>query len=116
MDTFIDKSRQHLGLDRTKLYNESSITITDSEKKNNMCDFYTGGHWNAFIDLNGDCLADMVVFCEKMNGIFTKTRYFQVWVNSKTGGEGDKGGFKFLFQGELPPDTQMVSFADMSEF
>ncbi|GAA5874252.1 hypothetical protein JCM8547_007805 [Rhodosporidiobolus lusitaniae] len=64
-------------------------------------------HFNSFIDLNGDCLADLFLMCEKPSGSETEFEY-QIWLNSQEG-----KGFKLARTGDLPKGTKSVSFADM---
>lgn len=60
-------------------------------------------HFNSFIDLDGDCLADLFLMCDKGNDELE----YQIWVNSK------EKGFTFARKGDLPKGTKSVSFADM---
>nr|KAJ3422011.1 hypothetical protein HK105_001523 [Polyrhizophydium stewartii] len=60
-------------------------------------------HSSAFVDLNGDCLADIFLVCDD-NG---HARY-QIWTNDK-----DSGEFVFAREGKLPYGTGPISFADM---
>ncbi|GAA5984638.1 hypothetical protein JCM11641_004548 [Rhodosporidiobolus odoratus] len=64
-------------------------------------------HFNSFIDLDGDCLADLFLMCEKPSGSADDLEY-QIWLNSKDG-----SGFKWARTGDLPKGTKSVSFADM---
>lgn len=65
-------------------------------------------HSNAFIDLDGDCLADLFLTCQ--NGNSPDHLSYQVWLNDKD------GKFKLARKGDLPFGTKSVSFADMGEF
>ncbi|RKP11179.1 hypothetical protein THASP1DRAFT_11906 [Thamnocephalis sphaerospora] len=61
-------------------------------------------HSNAFVDLNGDCLADLFLTCqEQPNGPLT----YQIWTNAK------QDGFKLARHGRLPDGAGAVSFADV---
>lgn len=62
-------------------------------------------HFNAFIDLDGDCLADLFLVCQ--NGKSHDELSYQIWFNDK------KGGFKQARKGPLPIGTRSVGFADM---
>lgn len=62
-------------------------------------------HSNAFIDLDGDCLADLFLVCQ--NGSSGDDLSFQIWINNK------RGGFKLGMKGALPTGTKTVGFADM---
>ncbi|BGP13717.1 hypothetical protein JCM10213_007105 [Rhodosporidiobolus nylandii] len=64
-------------------------------------------HFNAFIDLDGDCLADLFLMCQKPGGKADELEY-QIWLNSKDG-----KGFRLARTGDLPKGTKSVSFADM---
>lgn len=60
-------------------------------------------HSNAVVDLNGDCLADLFVVCDKGNG----GKGFQIWINNKA------DGFELAQEGALPSDVQSITFADI---
>ena len=62
-------------------------------------------HFNAFIDLDGDCLADLFLVCQI--GKSHDELSYQIWLNDK------KGGFKQARKGPLPKGTRSVGFADM---
>jgi integrin alpha FG-GAP repeat containing protein 1 len=59
-------------------------------------------HSNAFLDIDGDCLADLFLTCES-NG----KQSFQIWLNRKD------QGFVFHSTTELPIGTGPITFADM---
>jgi integrin alpha FG-GAP repeat containing protein 1 len=59
-------------------------------------------HSNAFLDLDGDCLADLFLNCEKDG-----KKYFQIWLNRK------ERGFVLHSTTELPAGTGSITFADM---
>ncbi|KAH6919108.1 hypothetical protein BKA70DRAFT_1249281 [Coprinopsis sp. MPI-PUGE-AT-0042] len=61
-------------------------------------------HSNAVVDLNGDCMADVLLVCDEGGG----KRSYQIWVNDK-----DKG-FSLSQKGDLPTGTQSISFADIN--
>ncbi|KAI5477781.1 Integrin alpha N-terminal domain superfamily protein [Pseudohyphozyma bogoriensis] len=67
------------------------------------CTFPTP-HSNAYIDLDGDCLADLFLMCE---GSSPEQPTYQMWTNDKA------GGFKLAKSGALPKGTKSVGFADM---
>lgn len=67
------------------------------------CEF-PSPHSNAFVDLNGDCLADVFLMCDRGNG----RRSFQIWLNDKASATFTKGP-----RGDLPDGTRTVAFADM---
>lgn len=60
-------------------------------------------HSNAFIDLDGDCLADIFLTCEDSEGLQT----YQIWINHKT------QGFSLAREGALPQGTKHITFADV---
>jgi integrin alpha FG-GAP repeat containing protein 1 len=59
-------------------------------------------HSNAFLDLDGDCLADLFLLCNH-NG----KKSFQIWVNQKS------EGFRLHSTVDLPQGVGQISFADM---
>ncbi|KAI8608561.1 hypothetical protein BC830DRAFT_1210722 [Chytriomyces sp. MP71] len=62
-------------------------------------------HSNAFLDLNGDCLADLFVTCLDKQ---TRRSFFQVWINSR------ETGFSLAIEQDFPSDVHgPISFADM---
>ncbi|KAI9596507.1 hypothetical protein BDF19DRAFT_437639 [Syncephalis fuscata] len=61
-------------------------------------------HSGAFIDLNGDCLADLFVTCEDKS---TDSPTYQIWINHKS------DGFQLARNGTLPKGAGPVSFADI---
>ncbi|GJN88667.1 hypothetical protein Rhopal_001633-T1 [Rhodotorula paludigena] len=62
-------------------------------------------HSNAFVDLDGDCLADLFLMCQ--DGDDESKRSYQIWLNRKD------GQFELARSGELPRGTKSVGFADM---
>ena len=61
-------------------------------------------HSNAFIDLNGDCLADVFLVCEENN-----ERSFQIWLNN-----ANTESFSLHSHTALPKGSGMVTFADFN--
>lgn len=61
-------------------------------------------HYSAFIDLDGDCLADLFLVCKERDGLS-----YQIWLNDKT------QGFRLARSGNLPQGTENVGFADMGK-
>ncbi|KAJ1852132.1 hypothetical protein GGH12_005725 [Coemansia sp. RSA 1822] len=57
-------------------------------------------HSSAFVDLDGDCLADLFIVCQG-------NEEYQIWLNSGT-------GFVYSQTGKLPSSAGPVSFADMN--
>lgn len=61
-------------------------------------------HSNAFLDLDGDCLADLFILCAPdSSGI----QSYQVWINEKD------QGFRLARTDSLPKGAGPISFADM---
>lgn len=58
-------------------------------------------HSNAFVDLNGDCMADIFMVCQETAGLS-----FQIWVN-------DENGFSLAMQQTLPKGIGQITFGDM---
>ncbi|THH16940.1 hypothetical protein EW146_g3775 [Bondarzewia mesenterica] len=80
----------------------SLYTVIDPPFKGIQCKL-SNPHSNAFIDLNGDCLADIFLVCDDSSG----QKSFQIWVNNKD------DGFSLAQSERLPQGTQSVTFADM---
>ncbi|KAJ1797324.1 hypothetical protein LPJ59_003215 [Coemansia sp. RSA 2399] len=78
-----------------------SLTAFDSASLNTteMCK-PANPHSNAFVDLDGDCLADLFIVCEGGED-------YQIWRNSGT-------GFVYSQSGKLPSNSGPVSFADIN--
>ncbi|UZJ55026.1 hypothetical protein CBS101457_004346 [Exobasidium rhododendri] len=64
-------------------------------------------HSSAFIDFNGDCLADLFLVC-----VERKRLIYQIWTGDK-GGNLSEATYTFARSGVLPPGTGALSFADM---
>ncbi|KAL1915364.1 uncharacterized protein VTP21DRAFT_6822 [Calcarisporiella thermophila] len=60
-------------------------------------------HSSAFVDLDGDCLADLFLVCQEEGGRHS----YQIWINSV------ENGFVFKQTGQLPAGAGQISFADM---
>ncbi|KIS72216.1 uncharacterized protein UMAG_11447 [Mycosarcoma maydis] len=69
-------------------------------------------HSSAFIDLNGDCLADLFLVCSEESFLSSKLTY-QIWTAVKPNSNGQGSGFKLSSTGELPPGTGALSFGDI---
>lgn len=107
--------------------NSSSLfTPTDASSRFDFSTHPSGGwscqfptpHFNAFIDLDGDCLADLFLTCLKNpDDKEDQGLRYEVWVNTKgTQGEGGGGGkFEWKRGGDLPKGTKSVGFADMGK-
>ncbi|KAJ1030055.1 hypothetical protein NDA16_000968 [Ustilago loliicola] len=69
-------------------------------------------HSSAFVDLNGDCLADLFLVCSEESFLSSKLTY-QVWTAVKPNSKGEGSGFKLASSGDLPPGTGALSFGDI---
>ncbi|KAJ1954052.1 hypothetical protein GGI12_005878, partial [Dipsacomyces acuminosporus] len=70
-----------------------------ASKTKTMCKL-AAPHSSAFVDLDGDCLADLFIVCEG-------GEEYQIWTNSPD-------GFKYSQTGQLPSNAGPVSFADIN--
>ncbi|CAL1703385.1 unnamed protein product [Somion occarium] len=61
-------------------------------------------HFNAAVDFNGDCLADIFLVCNEQG---SNDKYFQIWVNNKD------DGFALAQLGRFPKGFQSVTFSDI---
>ncbi|GAA5822622.1 hypothetical protein JCM11251_004321 [Rhodosporidiobolus azoricus] len=91
---------------------DSPLDLSTSPTPNQFTCRFPSPHYNAFIDLDGDCLADLFFTCEKEGGGEGELEY-HIWVNRKPDRDGKGGGFVYKRGGELPRGTRSVSFADM---
>lgn len=64
---------------------------------------WTNPHSNAFVDLDGDCLADLVFVCSKSSG----SKSIQIWSNRRD------QGFTLSLEADLPAGAGALSFADI---
>jgi integrin alpha FG-GAP repeat containing protein 1 len=76
--------------------------------ENFSCDFPTP-HSNAYIDLNGDCLADLFLMCKTSK--FASGLSYQIWTSNKV-----TGVYALALEEELPEGTKGVRFADMGQY
>ncbi|KAL1702182.1 hypothetical protein EV121DRAFT_262329 [Schizophyllum commune] len=76
--------------------------VIDPPFTGNQC-LLSNPHSNAVIDLNGDCLADLFLVCDKPHGY----KSYQIWINNKD------AGFSLADEGWLPSGVQSISFADV---
>ncbi|GAA6047594.1 hypothetical protein JCM3770_001581 [Rhodotorula araucariae] len=83
---------------------DAPLDLTSSPTGTFACRF-PSPHFNAFIDLDGDCLADLFFTCQ--NGDDADDLSYQIWVNKK------ERGFEYAREGKLPEGTKSVGFADM---
>ncbi|KAI8381145.1 uncharacterized protein BYT42DRAFT_565436 [Radiomyces spectabilis] len=87
---------------QTSIYNISSAAQIFDQAQTSKC-IWSHPHSNAFLDLDGDCLADVVFICEGQSG----QRQVQLWTNQR------EQGFKMAQQFDLPRGAGSISFADM---
>lgn len=66
-------------------------------------------HSSAFVDLNGDCLADLFLVCAASRG----RQRFQIWTANKDESQRP-AGFTFARSGLLPEGAGPLVFADMN--
>ena len=105
------------------------IDLSDSNHTSGLCRI-SNPHSNAFVDLNGDCLAGMTRLCmhvsRRIFRILLVTRItdlfvtcqetpssplkFQIWLNEK------EKGFVFAMEKELPEKTGQITLADMGTY
>lgn len=81
---------------------DSLYTVTNSPLSDRVCTL-ADPHSSAFVDFNGDCVADLFLTCREPS---TSTQSFQIW--TRVG-----GGYIFAREGVLPRGAGPVSFADM---
>ncbi|SPO34644.1 uncharacterized protein PSFLO_00115 [Pseudozyma flocculosa] len=65
-------------------------------------------HSSAYVDLNGDCLADLFLVCGTPDQLT-----YQIWTATKPETKHGESGFTLATSGSLPPGTGALSFADM---
>ncbi|KAK6091806.1 hypothetical protein MT418_007777 [Batrachochytrium dendrobatidis] len=86
----------------TNLFDIRPSNFTQNSPAGNSCQL-SHPHSSAFIDINGDCLPDVFLTCDKGSG----RQGYQIWINSK------ENGFEFARSGDLPVGSGQISFADM---
>lgn len=69
-------------------------------------------HSSAFVDLNGDCLADLFLVCSEGSFLSSKLTY-QIWTAVKPDSKGNGSGFQLASTGQLPAGTGALSFGDV---
>ncbi|KAJ1813412.1 hypothetical protein LPJ56_005173, partial [Coemansia sp. RSA 2599] len=94
--THADGSADNVLFEMNAFVSGNSSLAGDSTK---MCKL-AAPHSSAFVDLNGDCLADLFVVCEG-------SEEYQIWTNTES-------GFVYSQTGKLPSNAGPVSFADMN--
>ncbi|KAK4058838.1 hypothetical protein OIO90_000284 [Microbotryomycetes sp. JL221] len=81
-----------------------NATVPPFDASSFDCEF-PDPHFNAFVDLDGDCLADLFLTCR--DGKNEDHLSYQIWLNNKS------GDYKLARKGKLPDGTKSISFADM---
>ncbi|KAG1456295.1 hypothetical protein G6F56_006860 [Rhizopus delemar] len=88
--------------DMASLFNVSSAESLFDKESIDECNWATP-HSNAFVDLDGDCLADLVFVCSESGS----AKSIQIYTNSR------QNGFKLSQKANLPTGAGPLSFADM---
>ncbi|CAO3681171.1 unnamed protein product [Rhizopus microsporus] len=86
----------------SSLFNLTSVNGIFQKESIDKCT-WANPHSNAFVDLDGDCLADLVFVCDKSS----KSQSIQIHVNSR------QDGFKLAQELDLPSGAGPLSFADI---
>ncbi|KAI8881111.1 hypothetical protein K501DRAFT_223676 [Backusella circina FSU 941] len=81
----------------TDLFNLTSASTLFDKTSTDSC-IWANPHSNAFVDLDGDCLADLVFVCENK---------IQIWINQRD------QGFKLAQTATLPEGAGPLSFGDI---
>lgn len=128
---FGDAQKQNLKMWRNSWQESNATAIFElADPSLDIANFncqFPNPHSNAFIDLDGDCLAgkgdsrqgvtgewqlkygfpslDLFLVCQDSQDSSRLT--YQIWINSKS------AGFKLSQTGSLPPGAGQISFADM---
>ncbi|KAL0078748.1 hypothetical protein F4703DRAFT_1876957 [Phycomyces blakesleeanus] len=109
-DATTDKDELNMWLNKGNSLNTNSSDFYERVSASTVFDKVTTGnckwahpHSNAFLDLDGDCLADLVFVCEEKNN----QKRIQLWTNER------KDGFKLSQTLYLPDGAGALSFADM---
>lgn len=69
-------------------------------------------HSSAFVDLNGDCLADLFLVCSEESFLSSKLTY-QIWTAVKPNSKSGASGFELASTGDLPTGMGALSFGDV---
>ncbi|KAJ2315332.1 hypothetical protein IWW54_000359 [Coemansia sp. RSA 2705] len=85
--------------DNQDLFTLRPFESPSTENGTQMCQ-PASPHSSAFVDLDGDCLADLFIVCQG-------NEEYQIWTNSES-------GFVYSQTGKLPSNAGPVSFADMN--
>ncbi|KAI9311839.1 hypothetical protein BX666DRAFT_1992962 [Dichotomocladium elegans] len=85
----------------SSLFNVTSAASVFDQAYTNQCT-WANPHSNAVVDLDGDCLADLVFVCQKSN-----YQTVQLWINQRD------GTYNMAHEFALPNGAGPVSFADI---
>ncbi|KAI7881702.1 hypothetical protein K492DRAFT_236516 [Lichtheimia hyalospora FSU 10163] len=85
----------------SSMFNVSSASGMFDAALTNQCT-WAHPHSNAMVDLDGDCMGDLVFVCQR-----TGYQTLQLWLNQR------EGGFKMADELQLPSGAGPVSFADI---
>ncbi|KAI9027529.1 hypothetical protein CLU79DRAFT_881311 [Phycomyces nitens] len=98
-----DKNELNMWINKASPSNASDIyeSVFDAVTTGNCK--WAHPHSNAFLDLDGDCLADLVFVCEEKNN----QKRIQLWTNQR------QDGFKLSQSLSLPDGAGPLSFADI---
>ncbi|PWN35926.1 uncharacterized protein FA14DRAFT_160886 [Meira miltonrushii] len=99
-----DNSTEGFVVEDAPLYN------ADGASKSTTTCHLANPHSSAFIDLNGDCLADLFLVCSESNWGWGSSSSYQIWTANK---DSKKPGYTLARQGKLPDGAGALSFADM---
>ncbi|KAI9488105.1 hypothetical protein BDB00DRAFT_850036 [Zychaea mexicana] len=88
-------------MNTTSIYNVTSASSILDENETTKC-IWTHPHSNAVVDLDGDCLADLVFVCQH-----TGYQSLQIWTNQRD------EGFQKARELNLPAGAGPISYADI---
>ncbi|CAO3580274.1 unnamed protein product [Absidia cylindrospora] len=100
--SWINTAQSNFTNQTTSIYNLTSASSFFDSTYSSQCR-WASPHSNAFLDLNGDCLADVVMICDEMNG----KQSVQIWTNQR------EKGFSLAQTFDLPTGAGPLAFADM---
>ncbi|KAJ1658607.1 hypothetical protein IWQ61_002183 [Dispira simplex] len=90
---------------QSPLFTLQDVPFGGSDDSTTLCTF-ANPHSGAWVDLNGDCRADLFVTCQTESSEDVPT--FQIWTSTR-----DSVGLTFAREGSLPRGAGQVSFSDM---
>lgn len=101
MSTYLERFKRIFWAYQVILYIRTSASTVFDKTTTDKCT-WANPHSNAFIDFNGDCLADLIFVCQSGS-----QQSIQIWIN------GRENGFKLAQQANLPSGAGPLSFADI---